>query len=357
MGGPMDRVDATHSKHSSGMPLTREECLQQIRRQAESIGIVSQQGVHPVGAPFPQASAEHGYYGLPALKAPPWTAEVPAYLFAGGAAGAAAVIGCAAALLAPADRQLIRDARWLAAVGGAISPVLLTSDLGMPSRFLNMLRVFKLRSPMSVGSWTLVAFSSTAAAAAFANAFRNGEGSLRFLENAAGALSGLFGLGLSTYTGVLIGATAIPVWYENMRVLPVHFAASGVGAAVSMLELKGHASNRALNALGVASALTETLVGASVEMDKKPALAPLKSGKSGWTTRLGGLLSGPLPLVLRLIAGSSGIRRSIRLRRMAAASMVAGSLLTRQGWVQAGRASAENPSAPLELPARPPLSE
>lgn len=331
------------------MPLIREERLQQIRRDAQNFEIALKQGARPVSAPFLQASPEHGYYGLPALKAPPWTVEVPAYLFVGGAAGAAAVIGCAAGLLTPSDRQLIRAARWLAALGGAISPALLTSDLGMPSRFLNMLRVFKIRSPMSVGSWTLVAFSSTAAAAAFAHSFRKRGASLQFVENAAAAFSALFGLGLSTYTGVLIGATAIPVWYENVRVLPIHFAASGLGAAVSMLELKGHASNRALNTLGIASALTETLLGTSVEVDKRPALAPLKSGKSGWITRLGGLLSGPLPLILRIIAGSSGRPRSIRLRRVAAASMIAGSLLTRQAWIEAGHSSAQNPSIPLEL--------
>ncbi len=40
-------------------------------------------------------------------------------------------------------------------------------------------------------------------------------------------------------------------------------------------------------------------------------------------------------LILRLIAGSSGTQRSTRLRRIAAASTMAGSLFTRQGWVQA----------------------
>src|SRR5579885_752186 len=348
----MDKPMSTGAKPSKYKDdAAREERLREIRREAETLGKVSQQGIRPGRAPFLQASPEQGYYGLPALKAPPWKQEIPAYLFVGGAAGAAAVIGCAAGLLSPSDREMIRDARWLAAIGGAISPALLIADLGMPSRFLNMLRVFKLQSPMSVGSWTLVAFSSTAAAAAFATSFRNGGGSLQFVENAAGALSALFGLGLATYTGVLVGATAIPVWYENVRILPIHFAASGVGAAVSMLELKGHTSNPSLNALGIASSLAETLIGISVEANKKTALAPLKQGKSGWVTRLGGLLSGPLPLVLRLIAGSSGTRRSIQLRRVAAASMVAGSFLTRQGWVQAGRASASDPSIPLELPA------
>jgi len=360
----MDNFEAPPSALRGAAPPIREERLHEIRRQAQQQGqapaVLPQQGIRPAGAPFPQASSANGYYGLPVLKAPPWKTEVPAYLFVGGAAGAAAVMGCAAKWLTPSDRELIRDARWMAAIGGVISPALLTADLGMPSRFLNMLRVFKLQSPMSVGSWTLVAFSNSAAAAAFASSFRNRGGSLRFVENAAAALSGLFGLGLATYTGVLLGATAIPVWYENARILPAHFAASGVGAAVSLLELKGHATNPALNTLGIASALTETVVGAALEFDKKPALAPLKSGKSGWITRIGGILSGPVPLILRLVAGSSGTERSIRLRRLAAASAVAGSLLTRQAWVQAGRASAENPSVPLELrasPPRPALSE
>jgi polysulfide reductase-like protein len=347
---------AKRAKDKEFIPVRREERLQEIRREAEELGSVAQRGIRPTGAPFLQASPESGYYGLPALKPAPWKTEVPAYLFAGGAAGAAAIIGSVAGVLTPSDRQLIRDARWLAALGGAISPALLVSDLGMPSRFLNMLRVFKIQSPMSVGSWTLMAFSGTAAAAAFAQSFRNSGGSLRFLENAAGTVSAILGLGLSTYTGVLLGATAIPVWYENVRLLPFHFAASGMGAAVSMLELKGHTSNRALNTLGIASALAETAIGTSIEANKKPGLEPLKKGKSGWITRVGGLLSGPLPLILRLIAGSRATQRSTRLRRIAAGCMVAGSLLTRQGWVQAGRASAENPAIPLELPGRPQLT-
>ena len=82
-----------------------------------------------------------GYYGLPLLKPPVWTWEVPAYFFVGGGAGAAAVIAAAARLSGGRD-ELARDARWIAAVGGAIAPPLLISDLGRPERFLNMLRVF-----------------------------------------------------------------------------------------------------------------------------------------------------------------------------------------------------------------------
>ena len=92
-----------------------------------------------------------GYYGQPLLKPPVWTWEVPAYFFVGGVAGIAAVIAAVGAL-AGGEASLVRDARWMAVVGGLISPVLLVSDLGRPSRFLYMMRVFKTQSPMSMGA-------------------------------------------------------------------------------------------------------------------------------------------------------------------------------------------------------------
>ena len=141
-----------------------ERRLEELRREALATGQIRAEGVRPGGAPLPETAS--GYYGLPLLKAPVWTWEVPAYFFVGGAAGAAAVIGAVANMTAHSP-DLVRHARWVAAAGAALSPPLLISDLGRPDRFLNMLRVFKLRSPMSVGAWTLVAFSNAAAAAAF----------------------------------------------------------------------------------------------------------------------------------------------------------------------------------------------
>src|SRR3954452_20447319 len=104
------------------------------------------------------------YYAAPLLKAPVWTWEVPLYFFVGGAAGGAAIIGSLAEWTGT-DGTLARDARWTAAAGGPLSAALLTADLGRPERFLNMLRVFKPQSAMSVGSWTLTAFSAASAAA------------------------------------------------------------------------------------------------------------------------------------------------------------------------------------------------
>jgi hypothetical protein len=238
---------------------------------------------------------------------------------------------------------LVRDARWIAAVGGAASPALLISDLGRPERFLNMLRVFKLQSPMSVGAWTLVAFSNAAGAAAFADAtvrITGGRLPVRIVGDAAEALAAATGLVLSTYTGVLIGATAVPVWSQNVALLPVHFGASGLGTAISVLELLGH-RDRALNRIGIGAAAIETAIGLAIEGRADGALDPLKSGPSGFITRLGGVLSGPVPLALRITGG-----HSMNLRRLAAVSTIAGSLLTRIGWLAAGKASAPAPDEP-----------
>src|SRR5712691_2788913 len=281
-----------------------EQRLVEIRQEAERRGEVKAIGIRPSGAPFPKASPETGYYGLPLLKQPPWTWEIPLYFFAGGAAGAAAVMG-AVADYTGADRKLVRDARWIAAAGAVISPALLIADLGRPARFLNMLRVFKPQSPMSVGVWTLLGFSGAAAATAFAGFMGERYGPslpLRVIENAGQAASLVFGLPFSNYTGVLIGATAIPVWNQNVGDLPIHFATSGLGAAVGLrIEGRGHSH-----------------------------LDPLKHGPSGWMIRTGGVLAGPVPFLLRAASVFTG---DSRLRRWAGISALLGSLVTRFAWV------------------------
>jgi DMSO reductase anchor subunit len=233
---------------------------------------------------------------------------VPAYFFVGGAAGAAAVLGAAAQLAGPKNEKLVRDARWIAAIGAALSGPLLVSDLGRPERFLNMLRVFKPQSPMSVGAWTLAVFGAGSTAAVFLPG--------KTLRNAAAAVAAASGLVMSTYTGVLIGATTVPVWKEHVDVLPVHFGASALGSAVSLLELRGHRSD-ALNALGLGASIFESL--------------PLDNA------RLAYALSGPVPLALRLFGK----------RKAAAVSTLLGSLATRFAWVEAGRRSAKNVKSAL----------
>jgi hypothetical protein len=320
----------------------RERRLYEIRREAERTGTVASESIAISGSPIPQRTGRtDGYYGLPMLKAPVWTWEVPAYFFVGGAAGASAVIGAVARRSGSTTSSLVRDARWIAAVGGAASAPLLISDLGRPERFLNMLRVFKLRSPMSVGAWTLAAFSSAAAAAAAADMIQrtsHGRIPVTIVGDAAEIMSAATGLVLSTYTGVLIGATAIPVWSRNVQLLPIHFGASGIGSAASLLELLGH-RNRALNRIALGAALVETAIGLSIESRHDPELESLTTGRSGLITRMGGVLTGPLPLALRVLGS-----RSPAARRAAALSTIVGSMLTRAGWIDAGRESARRPA-------------
>jgi formate-dependent nitrite reductase membrane component NrfD len=329
----------------------RERRLQEIRREANEAERAELR-INPKEGSLATAPAVAGYYGTPALKRPQWTVEVPIYFFVGGLAGAASVIG-AVAQLSSGDRRLIRNSRWVAAIGGLISPALLISDLGVPSRFLNMLRVFKIQSPMSVGSWTLVAFSNSAAAAAILGELeaRWPNGAVRFLTSASQIASALTGMILSTYTGVLIGATAIPVWNEHVSTLPVHFAASGLASAASVLELAGNDSP-ALNRIALGAAAVETAMGVSIELRSTAASKPLRSGVSGWAMRSAGVLSGPIPVVLRLLARGDK-KRSRRLRRVAAVSSLAGSLLTRWAWVRAGKASADDPAVPLQKSPEP----
>jgi formate-dependent nitrite reductase membrane component NrfD len=329
----------------------RERRLEAIRTEALRTGRVEAIGARPAGSPIPIASVETGYYGIPMLKEPQWSWEIPIYFFVGGAAGAAAVIA-EFAQMTGAETELVNDARTVTAIGAILSPALLVSDLGVPSRFLNMLRVFKVQSPMSVGVYIVSLFGPSATAAKIVNwARRNGSGPiLKIIEGTAGLFAALTGLGMATYTGVLIGATAIPVWNENIDTLPTHFALSGLAAGVSAIQLMGHEESRALNVLGIAASAGETLEGMKLEMEKKPASEAIKKGLSGTITRLGGVLSGPLPLALRLAAMFTKDSRSRNLVRAASAASLAGSLLTRVGWIRAGHSSARDYRLPLQIP-------
>ncbi|HZO63185.1 MAG TPA: NrfD/PsrC family molybdoenzyme membrane anchor subunit [Gaiellaceae bacterium] len=197
------------------------------------------------------------------IKEPVWKPEIPFYFWAGGLAGAASLIAFAARLAG--NEELARKSHYVATVGEVASPALLISDLGRPERFLNMLRVFKVTSPMSVGSWILAASGATTTAATALDAL----GVLPRVRLVAEASSALLGPALSTYTSLLIANTAVPVWHEARHELPFAFGASSLaeaGAAATMVvspERAGPARRAAvagaLARLGVAGAMTARL--------------------------------------------------------------------------------------------------
>ena len=104
---------------------------------------------------------------------------------------------------------------------------LLVSDLGRPERFPYMLRMFKVTSPLSVGSWILAAMGPAAAGAAVSDRL----GIFPRLGRAAETVAGLLGPALATYTGTLVADTAVPVWHEAGRELPFVFAGSAAASA------------------------------------------------------------------------------------------------------------------------------
>jgi formate-dependent nitrite reductase membrane component NrfD len=327
----------------------RELRLEAIREEAEANGIASSIGVRPANSPMPVASPQTGYYGQPLLKEPQWTPLIPVYFFVGGATGALGVIGALADIL-NSDDALARKARWMALAGTGVSTALLIADLGRPSRFLNMLRVVKPQSVMSMGSWVLAGFGASAATASLADLLQgenSGNRLVSFLRAAGRTGCILFGMPLHNYTGVLIGASVIPVWNNRIRSLPREFGMSGLLAAVSLLELSGEMEHPALNAIGMVSAAFESWEGVDLLRTDARELRPAKSGFSGILIQLAGALSGPVPLALRL--ASLFTRDHRKLRRLAALTGIAGSLLMRYAWLHAGSRSSRDWKIPLGI--------
>ena len=181
-------------------------------------------GARVRGSVVPEAEFR-SYYGRPIIKEPVWTWEVPWYFFAGGLAGASASLGLAARLAG--NDRLARSAFTVSGAGVTAGVPLLVSDLGRPERFPYMLRMLKVTSPLSVGSWILAAMGPAAAGAAVADRL----GIFPRLGRAAEAVAGLLGPALATYTGTLVADTAVPVWHEAGRELPFVFAGSAAASA------------------------------------------------------------------------------------------------------------------------------
>src|SRR5438552_18184137 len=249
-----------------------------------------------------------------------------------------ALIASAAVLFHHVD--LARTAMWLAAIGVILSSILLIVDLGRPRLFINMLRVFKHQSAMSMGVWILSTFGACVVPGLIElelHAHQVFGGAIdQLLRIATGVLifgSAFFGTLLATYTGVLIGATAIPAWFLHRVLLPIHFGVTGLGSAAALLELLGHRI-APLGALGFLAAGIETALWIWLEIDKHGAAdRALREGSSGWLIRAGEIFSGPLALFLRLT----------NLVPLAGISFLLGALINRFGWISAGKVCARGP--------------
>jgi formate-dependent nitrite reductase membrane component NrfD len=269
-----------------------------------------------------------------------WTWEIPVYFFVGGLGGMSAVIALGAMLFHHFD--VARTGLWVAAIASVLSPILLILDLGRPHLFINMLRVFKPQSAMSMGAWVLTAFGMCVVPGLIALElwiFHVFSGAIdQILGVAAGILifgSAIFGTLLATYTGVLIGATSIPAWFLHHRLLPIHFGTAGLGSAAALLELLGHRI-APLNALGLFAAAVETVLLIWLSIDKHGvADRAIREHGSGWLIRIGGVFTGPIPLALRFFGAIP----------FAAISFLLGALVSRFGWIAVGKISGRDPES------------
>ena len=273
------------------------------------------------------------YYGQPILKEPVWKPEIPFYFYTGGLGGASAGLALMAELRG--NNELARRA-WLNALAGiSASPVLLISDLGKPSRFLNMLRMFKVTSPMSVGSWILAGAGTATAAAAGSEL----TGLFPGVGRAAKVTSALLGMPLATYTAGLVANTSVPAWHGARFTLPFVFAgssaASSGAAAVMTTPAKYAGPARRLAVGGAVVSVASALV---MEKSLGELGEPYKKGLSGKLSRIAGGLS---LAGGALIATRAGKSRSAALA--GGAILTAGVITERWAVFRAGFKSASDP--------------
>ncbi|WP_310961726.1 NrfD/PsrC family molybdoenzyme membrane anchor subunit [Nocardioides terrisoli] len=272
------------------------------------------------------------YYDLPVLNDVVWSPiDIGGYLFLGGLAGASGAVAGAAALTGRPG--LARAATYAAAGGAQVSLGLLIHDLGRPSRFLTMLRVVKLTSPMNVGAWLLGAFSATSTVAALSRA----TGRARPIGAIATAATAVLGPAVATYTGVLISDTAVPAWHDGHELMPFVFASSAVSSAAGVGLLAAPAiESGPVRALGAAGAVTEVALGRLMQRRMGIVEEAYRTGRAKWLMHAaeGLTLAG---------AALAATARSRPARLAAGASLVVGSALTRFGIFAAGVQSVRDP--------------
>ena len=300
---------------------------------------------------------DKNYYGIPPIKRAHWTWQVPLYFWIGGIGAGTQLFATVAQLLGHKDEALTRASRYTVLVTMLLSPVLLIWDLGRPERFYNMLRILKLRSPMSTQSWSLFAFGNLGGLIAARQAAEDG---LLFGDNLLSrlvirliparlltVLALPFGLFVGFNTGNLVSATSVPIWARNWLFMGPTFLASGVSTALSWLSLLLHlgrwGEEKTLHALHRAERAVIVIEGVLIALSlvrmsrwSKPLfskeVAPLFVGG----TLLGGILA-PFALLMG---------KESRSKSMIASTLaLAGGLAFRFAIILAGRQSADDPEA------------
>lgn len=302
----------------------------------------------PLGAAH--TNPRDAYRDVPILKQPTWNHEVAAYFFFGGISAGSALIGSIAEVVGgERHKELARTAHYVSLAALLPCPPLLIDDLGTPSRFHHMLRIFKPSSPMNLGSWALTVHGAGATVTVLSMLARQGK--LPLLGWAFRLLPErlLAGLGipsaflLAGYTGVLLGTTSVPVWYTS-PLLGGLFMASSLSAGASAITLAsaitghdGHSNHVSMSALGLAFGAADLALMSGYVATSGEAAKHLLDGEAGL------LLKGAaIALTAALLLEASGLttgKHERPLGALAGVAGLAGGALLRWGVVRAGHKS------------------
>jgi formate-dependent nitrite reductase membrane component NrfD len=297
------------------------------------------------------------YYGIPPIKEHTWTWEVPVYFWLGGIGSGSHLISTVAQLLGWKDRAFFRASRYTVLVTMILSPILLIMDLGRPERFYNMLRILKLRSPMSTGSWALTIFGVLSGLIATAQAARDGllgrdNVLVRFVkvhipDRLLSVVALPVGLYVGLYSGILLAATSVPMWARNFLLMGPTFLSSGLSTGLSatsfILHLGDWGEKKTLEALRrterISLLIEGGLIAASL-MRMGRWGEPLYSRKLA-ALFLGGTVLGGIVAPFALLSGRESRPRGL----LASVLALLGGLALRFAMIEGGRLSARDPQA------------
>jgi formate-dependent nitrite reductase membrane component NrfD len=287
------------------------------------------------------------YYDRPLLKAPHWEWNVVTYLFMGGVMGGLGLIQLLADPKRDGDKRLRRSVRIASLALAAANPGVLITHLGRPERFLHMLRIVKLKSPMSLGVWGLVFYSGAAGA--------NVIGLLPQLMTPIQASLGAF---IAGYTGVLLSATANPFWSSGKVHIPAASVCSGMASACALSSListiEGNdAVVHRLERLEMVASIAELTILNHFERRSGVYGKPFFEGKRGRRLRTYTIGAGIVaPLALNILGTFIKLPKPANALRVAAASMLTmvGGYILRECLIEAGKDSARNPHVASRQP-------
>jgi formate-dependent nitrite reductase membrane component NrfD len=284
-----------------------------------------------------EQGADVTYYDRPLLQKPVWEWVIPTYYYIGGLTGASLVLAAAAQLRdGEAHNTLIKRCHAIAFVGLGASAFCLIYDLGRPERFFNMLRVFRPTSVMNMGAWILTGAGSTGPVALI---LRNQSGFLGFVGKLFTYAAGLFGAGLATYTGVLASGTAVPIWQQSRKMMPILFGSSAVSSVGALFNVFADDSRERLltSTFGGVGQVFELASGVLMEQQASEVERvglPFRNGLSGVMWRTAAVLTAG-SVLLKVLPGKS------KTKRVTAGLMgTFGSLLMRFSIESIGKASA-----------------